>query len=68
MWDWSLVKILGIITILQLWWVAVWGVCYMGIEYMTKNKLLTEFWIYMCMLLIIYFILYMNPTLIPHLG
>jgi hypothetical protein len=68
MWDLSLVKILGIITILQLWWVAVWGVCYMGIEYLTKNKLITEFWVYMSMLLLIYFVLYMNPELLPHLA
>jgi hypothetical protein len=68
MWDWPLIKILGIVTILQLWWVAVWGVCYMGIDYITRHKVITEFWVYMCMLIIIYFVLYMNPELLSHLG
>lgn len=66
--DWSLAKILGVVSLLQVWWVAVWGVCYMGIDYLTKHTVLTEFWVYVAMLLTIYVFLFMNPDLVKHVA
>ena len=65
--DYALLRVLGIVTLLQLWWIAIWGVSYIGIEYITKHTLLTEFWIYLSCLLTIYFVLFTNPELVKHL-
>jgi hypothetical protein len=64
--DLGLFKILGVVSILQIWWVAIWGVCYMGIEYLTKHTVLTEFWIYVAMLLTVYLFIFTNPRLVKH--
>ena len=68
MWDWSLLKILGVVSLLQIWWVAVWGVCYMGIDYLTKHTVVTEFWVYVSMLVLIYLFLFANPDLVKHVA
>lgn len=68
MWDLSLLKILGVVSLLQVWWVAVWGVCYMGIDYLTKHTVLTEFWVYVSMLAAIYLFLFTNPELVKHVA
>jgi hypothetical protein len=62
----ELIKVLGVVSLLQVWWVAIWGVCYMGINYITKHTVLTEFWIYVAMLLTVYIFLFTNPELIKH--
>lgn len=62
----ELIKVLGVVSLLQVWWVAIWGVCYMGINYLTKHMVLTEFGVYIIMLLIIYIFLFTHPELIKH--
>lgn len=37
---------LGVLTVLQLWWIAVWGLAYMAIQALTGKSKFTEFWIY----------------------
>jgi len=64
--NYSLLKVLGVVSLIQLWWVAIWGVCYMGINYLTKHTVVTEFWIYVAMLVVIYIFLYVNPELVKH--
>ncbi len=66
--DYALLRVLGIVSLLQIWWVAVWGVCYMGIDYLTRHTILTEFWIYLVMLLCVYVILGANPELVKYLA
>lgn len=63
----ELIKVLGVVSLLQVWWVAIWGVCYMGINYLTKYTVLTEFGVYIIMLLIIYIFLFTHPELIKHI-
>lgn len=62
-----LLKVLAVVSILQVWWVAVWGVCYMGINYLTKHTVLTEFWVYLLILIGVYFVLFANPKLVRHI-
>jgi hypothetical protein len=64
--NYSLLKVLGIVSLIQLWWVAIWGVCYMGINYLTKHTVVTEFWVYVTILIVIYMFLYVNPELVKH--
>jgi hypothetical protein len=66
--DYALLRVLGIVSLLQIWWVAVWGVCYMGIDYLTRHTVLTEFWIYFGMLLCVYVVLGANPKLVKYLA
>jgi hypothetical protein len=66
--DYALLRILGIVSLLQFWWVAIWGFCYMGIEYLTKRSIITEFWIYTIMLVIVYGVLLSYPSLISNIA
>jgi len=40
----------------------------MGIDYLTRHTVLTEFWIYLVMLLCVYVILGANPELVKYLA
>lgn len=42
----DLLPFLGVITVLQLWWIAVWGLAYMAIQAITGKSKVAEFWIY----------------------
>ena len=63
----SVLKILGIITLLQLWWVCVWGICYIAIERIAGKCKYTEIYLYLGTMILIYLFLYMNPDLLKHL-
>jgi len=54
---------LGVITVLQLWWIAVWGLAYMAIQAITGKSKIVEFWIYIGIL----FFSVMFITHRPHL-
>jgi len=40
----------------------------MGIEYLTKRSIITEFWIYTTMLVIVYGVLLSYPSLISNIA
>ena len=65
--DSRILRILGIITLLQLWWVAVWGICYLAIEKVVGKCKSTELFLYVGTMISIYVILYANPDLLRHL-
>jgi predicted membrane channel-forming protein YqfA (hemolysin III family) len=54
-----------IISFLQLWWIAVWGIVYIFIEYMSKKSKSVELLIYVSMMLVIIIIISRNPGLVP---
>jgi len=54
-----------IISFLQIWWIAVWGIAYIFIEYMSKKSKAVELLIYVSMMLIIIIIISRNPGLVP---
>jgi len=53
------------LTFLELWWIAVWGIVYIFIEYMSKKSKYTELLIYIAMMSTILIILVRNPDLVP---
>ena len=55
------------ITLFQLWWVAVWGIAYLGVEFLAKGSKKIELIIYVLLLSVIFFILLNNPKLMIHL-
>ena len=56
------------ITFLNLWWISLWGLSYLLIEYVTKGSKLTEAVIYLFMMMSVIVILSFNPDLIPHIA
>jgi hypothetical protein len=57
-----------VITFLNLWWISLWGLSYLLIEYVTKGSKLTEAVIYLFMMMSVIVILSFNPDLIPHIA
>jgi hypothetical protein len=55
------------ITVFQLWWIAVWGIAYLGVEFLAKGSKKIELIIYVLLLLTIFFILLNYPKLMIHL-
>jgi predicted membrane channel-forming protein YqfA (hemolysin III family) len=54
------------ISLLQLWWIALWGIAYIVIEYVSNKNRLIELYIYIGLLLGTIFLLVKNPQLLNH--
>jgi len=65
--DFSVIEVLCYVTLLQLWWIAIWGIAYIAIEYISNKSRLTEFYIYCGLLALSIVILINKPHLINHL-
>jgi hypothetical protein len=65
--DLSTVKLLGYITLIQLWWIAVWGIVYIAIEYLSQKSKKRELCIYFLFISIVLSIIFIKPDLIRHL-
>ena len=61
------IEILGYATLLQLWWIAIWGIAYIFIEVYCKKSLLHELSIYIVIMLGIILLVTMKPHLMRHL-
>ena len=62
--DLSSFKLLGYITLIQLWWIAVWGITYIVIEYLSHKSKKRELFIYFILLVVVIFVLSTKPDLI----
>lgn len=58
---------LAMITIIQFWWIAIWGLAYILIESVAGTSKNTEIFIYIMMLLVTFAILRANPEIIERL-
>ena len=65
--DVNKLTLLSYITLLQLWWIAVWGIAYIVIEYLSNKSKTKELCIYFIMLVIAVFLILNEPDLIEHL-
>ena len=63
----STFQVLGYITLLQLWWIAIWGIAYIAIEYLSNKSKFRELAIYFILLIIVVCTLLCYPHLINHL-
>jgi predicted cobalt transporter CbtA len=50
----------------QIWWVAVWGIAYLGVEYIAQGSKGLELKIYIVLLVIVGIILLCYPKLYKH--
>ena len=55
------------ITFLNLWWIALWGITLIVIEYVSGKSKIIELFIYVSMMIMILVVLGRNPHLIPHI-
>jgi hypothetical protein len=60
-------QFLLVLTIIQFWWIAVWGIAYMFVEMVAGDSVIVEFLIYASMLLLTMMILHLNPKMIDKL-
>lgn len=63
----NILEFLFTITIIQIWWIAVWGFAYMGIELVAGKNKWIESSIYVSFFIIILVILKNRPDLLIHL-
>ena len=63
----SVIRFLFAITLLQFWWIAIWGLAYMAIEAVAGKSKNTEFCIYIGLLLCTVLIIQIDPSLIDRL-
>ena len=60
-------QFLLVLTLIQFWWIAVWGIAYMVVEMVAGGSAFIEFLIYALMLSITMMILRLNPKMIDKL-
>ena len=60
----NLFRFLFIITIIQFWWIAIWGLAYIAIGAIAGKSKEIEIIIYVVMLLAVLFFVQMNPSVI----
>ena len=65
--DFSIIEILSYVTLIQLWWIAIWGIAYIAIEYLSNKSKLRELYLYLGLLISVFIIIVVNPHLIKHL-
>ena len=58
---------LGYITLIQLWWISVWGISYLLIEYLSNRSKKIELLIYSALLIFTLSIIISKPELTKHL-
>ncbi len=56
-----------VITIVQFWWIAVWGIMYIVIELVAGKSKQKEFWFYVGLMILTLFVIAANPRLIEKL-
>jgi hypothetical protein len=60
-------QILFILTIIQFWWIAIWGIAYIVIDAVAGSSKINEIFIYIFMLLFTIAVLHANPRLLERL-
>lgn len=56
-----------VLTLIQFWWIAIWGIAYIVIDAIAGPSKITELWIYAIMLASTIVIINMNPEMINRL-
>ena len=60
-------NILFILTLVQLWWIAIWGLAYIIIDAVAGTSKTKEIGIYCGMLVFTIIVLHFNPTVLDRL-
>jgi hypothetical protein len=65
--SYSTLEGLGYVTLIQLWWISVWGISYLVIEYLSNKSKKIELFIYSGLLILVLSIILNKPQLMRHL-
>ena len=55
------------VIIVQIWWIAIWGLSYITIEYFVGKNKLMEFGVYISLIILVFIVLQLNPHIIEDL-
>ena len=58
---------LFILTLIQFWWIAIWGIAYIVIDVIAGPSKIIELFIYFLMLLSTIYIIHTNPKILDKL-
>lgn len=58
------INVLLILTLIQFWWIAIWGLAYIVIDYVAGPSKMKQSYIYGSMLIFTVIVLFMNPKMI----
>jgi hypothetical protein len=61
------VNVLFLLTLVQFWWIAIWGLAYIFIDSVAGTSKLREIGIYIGMIIFTYSIFHFNPQLVERL-
>jgi hypothetical protein len=60
-------KFLFILTLIQFWWIAIWGIAYIVIDMIAGPSKIIETIIYVCMLVFTMLVIHNNPNMVERL-
>lgn len=63
----DLFQFLGLLTLIQFWWIAIWGLAYIGIEAVAGNSKLHQALLYLGFMLVVVLVLQTQPRLVEKL-
>lgn len=58
---------LFILTVIQFWWIAIWGIAYIVIDLIAGPSKIVELFIYFLMLLSTIYVVHANPKILDKL-
>lgn len=61
------VQFLVVLTLIQFWWIAIWGLAYIAIDAIAGTSKITEICIYLLMLFFTIVVIHRNPTMLDRL-
>jgi len=56
-----------VLTLVQFWWIAIWGIAYILIDAIAGTSKTTELYIYAIMLVFTVIVIHLNPSMIEKL-
>jgi hypothetical protein len=63
----NMFQFLGILTLIQFWWIAIWGLAYLGIEAVAGNSKINQVLIYLAFMLVVILVFQYQPRLVEKL-
>ena len=61
------IQFLLVLTLIQFWWIAIWGIAYIVINSISGTSKKTELFIYIGMLIFTFVIINLNPDMVEKL-
>ena len=63
----SMLQFLGVLTLIQFWWIAIWGLAYIGIEWVAGDSKLNQILVYLGFMLVVILVFQFQPRLVEKL-